>query len=185
MIIENSRYKDYDKITLLAQTARKEFNNDSNEWKQYIDQMIDLKDQEHRDDIDWRVLHIFNEAGSSETIPSFVHEKFKHTIEVLKSMEGVDRALINFVGPNSIIPHHVDSDELPEYAETGIYNIVVGLFIPSEDPEQVALEIDGVVVGNKNDGAVIFDGQVPHSGYNKTNEWRVTLFLFVNKKAFK
>jgi hypothetical protein len=184
MIVENTKYRDHHKIALLAQTARKEFNNNSNEWKQYIDQTIDLKDQENRDDIDWHVLHIFNEAGSSEIIPNFVHDKFKNTIDMLKTMEGVDRALINFVGPNSVIPHHVDSDELPAYAETDIYNIVVGLFIPSEDPEKVALNIDGTVIGNKNDGAVIFDGQVPHSGYNKTDEWRITMFLFVKKEAF-
>lgn len=185
MIVESTRYKDYDKLALLAQTARAEFNNDPEDWKQYIDQMIDLKDQEERDDIDWLVLHIYNEAGSSETVPEFVYKKFAKTRALLKESLGIDRALFNFVGPNSVIPDHVDSDELPPYAETSIYNIVIGVFVPSEDPEKIALKIDGVLVGNKNDEAIVFDGQVPHEGYNRTNEWRVTMFCFVSKGAFK
>jgi hypothetical protein len=185
MIIESTKYKDHHKIGTLADIARGCFNHDADSWFELRDQVIDLKDQEQRDDVNWFVLHVYDQVGTNDHIHEIVKSKFAPVTEYLKNMQGVERALFNFIGPNSTIPDHVDSDDLPPYAETSIYNIVVGVFIPSEDPNLLALQIDGKVTGNKVGESIVFNGQVPHSGWNRTDGWRITMFLFVKKWAFE
>lgn len=180
-ILDKEQYADYKKLENLAQTCRTCLGNDVNNWLKFKEQTIDLTDTEPHKDIDWFVLFLYDETNC-DPIPEFVKEQFAPVIEILKDLKGCYRALFNFVGPNSEIPDHVDSEELEPYAQTDIYNVVLGVF--AKEGSDIGLEVEGVFLPTKVGEASIFDGQVPHRGWNHSDEWRCTLFMFVNKGAF-
>ena len=180
-ILNEETYTDHKKFAELTLACKNSLGNDVNNWLQFKEQTIDLTETEEHKDIDWFVLFLYDE-NNDDPIPDFVKDQFAPVIEILKDMKGVYRALFNFVGPNSNIPDHVDSDELPPYAETGIYNIVLGIF--ADESADIGLEVVDEFAKTYEGRATIFDGQVPHRGWNKSNQWRCTLFMFVDKGAF-
>ena len=182
-ILKKESYVDYKKFNELADACRLSLDNDVNNWLEFQNTTLDLREYEDEVTDEWFVLHVYDK-DSEDPIPDFVHEKFASVIDILKSMKGVNRALFNLLGPNAIIHEHVDSDELPPYADTDIYNVVLGVFRADCKLEDIALEVEGTVLPTVVGEPVIFDGQVPHHGWNRSNEWRMTLFMFVDKGAF-
>jgi|TARA_R110000796_G_scaffold27018_9_gene74701 hypothetical protein len=180
-ILDEKTYVDNHKFKQLAKVCQTCIGQDVNGWLEFKDKTIDLTDTEEHKDIDWFVLFLYDEHND-DPIPNFVLEKFAPVRDMLKNMAGVYRALFNFVGPNSTIPDHVDSDELPPYAETNIYNIVLGVFV--DEDADIGLEVENEFAKTLVGKATIFDGQIPHRGWNRSNEWRCTLFMFVDKEAF-
>lgn len=182
-ILKKEAYVDHNKFNELANACRMCLDNNVNNWIEFKHNSLDLRDYEEEVVDEWHVLHIYDE-NNEDPIPDFVHDKFAPVIDILKNMNGVYRALFNLLGPNAIIHEHVDSDELPPYADTDIYNVVLGVFRADCKLEDIALEVEGIVLPTVVGEPVIFDGQVPHHGWNRSDEWRMTLFMFVDKEAF-
>lgn len=182
-ILKKEEYTDYKKFDALATACRQCLDNNVDNWLKFQKSTLDLREYEEEVNDEWFVLHVYDK-NNEDPIPDFVHQKFAPVVDILKNMAGVNRALFNFLGPQSIIHEHVDSDELPPYAETDIYNVVLGIFRADTELNDIALEVEGVVLPTVVGEPVIFDGQVPHRGWNRSNEWRMTLFMFVDKDAF-
>jgi len=108
-------------------------------------------------------------------------EKFKTVTDVLVNMTGVSKAHIVFIGPNSIVPKHIDNDTVPAYNNSVSFNVYVGVNVPSN----ARITIDGEEVIHTKHKAIIFDAQQPHSAINNTNEWWVSLLIYIDKDKFK
>lgn len=107
---------------------------------------------------------------------------FPQTAALIKAMPKIRNANIIALEPQSQLYPHVDTIELAPYAEIDWLSVYMGLFVPSLDPSKVAVKIGNTVYNHKE--TIIFDTQIPHSAWNWTNEWWVSIRLAVCKSAF-
>lgn len=136
-----------------------------------IDDSPDLTDIHPRDRDD---LHLFV-LKVDETL-------FPETYKLIKTVpEIVDAAIIGFA-PNSQLYTHVDTATLPPYSDVNWVSVFMGMFVPSTDIEEVAVKIDNTIFNHKE--PIIFDAQIPHSAWNKTSGWWISIRLSVLKKYF-
>jgi len=108
---------------------------------------------------------------------------FPRTAALIKAMPKIRNANIIALEPQSQLYPHVDTIELAPYAEIDWLSVYMGLFVPSLDPSKVAVKIGNTVYNHKE--TIIFDTQIPHSAWNWTNEWWVSIRLAVCRSAFK
>jgi len=136
-----------------------------------IDDSPDLTDVHPRDRTD---LHLF-------FIP--VDEKlFPNTAKLIKENSNITSAAILGFAPNSQLYPHVDTVDLLPYAEVDWLSVFMGLYVPSYDTDLVAVKIGDTVHSHQD--IIIFDAQVPHLAWNKTNEWWISIRLSILKSAF-
>ena len=60
-------------------------------------------------------------------------------------------------------------------------SVYMGMFVPSFDPTKVGVKVGDTVYDHKE--TIIFDTQIPHSAWNWTDDWWVSLRLNVKKAA--
>ena len=108
---------------------------------------------------------------------------FPRTAALIKAMPKIRNANIIALEPQSQLYPHVDTIELAPYADIDWLSVYMGLFVPSLDPSKVAVKIGNTVYNHKE--TIIFDTQIPHSAWNWTNEWWVSIRLAVCRSAFK
>lgn len=122
--------------------------------------------------------------GTSENINSYFKEKFKPAIEKIESMPGIVLSVLFFIAPNSIVPTHIHDMDRPAYDNTDYYNIFLGLYVPSTDVEILGAKIDNEIHSHAKGKAFVFDSQVPHSAWNNTNEWWLSILMYIKKDCF-
>lgn len=109
-----------------------------------------------------------------------VDEKlFPRTFEICKTVDGFINASIIAFGPQSQLYPHVDTVDLEPYSEINWLSVYIGIYVPSYDSKKVGLKIDEKVFDHKD--IIVFDTQIPHSAWNWTNEWWVSIRLAVLK----
>jgi len=107
---------------------------------------------------------------------------FPQTAALIKAMPKIRNANIIALEPQSQLYPHVDTIELAPYAEIDWLSVYMGLFVPSLDPSKVAVKVGDIVYDHKD--TIIFDTQIPHSAWNWTDQWWVSIRLAVCKSAF-
>jgi len=137
----------------------------------YVDDSPDLTDVHPRDreDMDLRFIPIDDKL-------------FPHTQELIKDVPGIKDAVIIGIGPQSQLYTHVDTVELEPYAEIDWLSVYMGMFIPSFDEAKVGVKVGEKIYNHKE--TIIFDTQIPHSAWNWTQDWWVSIRLAVSKTAF-
>jgi hypothetical protein len=108
---------------------------------------------------------------------------FPKTTALIKNIPEITTANILGFGPRSQLYTHVDTVELEPYSEIDWKSVFIGMFVPSYDTEKVAVKIGDNVVSHNN--IIIFDTQIPHSAWNRTDHWWISIRLAVLKTAFK
>lgn len=133
-----------------------------------VDDSPDLTDVHPRDrkDIDLRFV----------TIDGIL---FPNTFALIQSQPQIRDAYVIGFAPQTQLYPHVDTIELEPYAEIDWLSVYMGMFVPSTDPTKVAVKV-GDDIYNHSD-IIIFDTQIPHSGWNWTDEWWVSIRLAVYK----
>lgn len=107
---------------------------------------------------------------------------FPQTAALIKAMPKIRNANIIALEPQSQLYPHVDTIELAPYADIDWLSVYMGLFVPSLDPSKVAVKVGDIVYDHKD--TIIFDTQIPHSAWNWTDQWWVSIRLAVCKSAF-
>lgn len=107
---------------------------------------------------------------------------FPQTTELIRSIPKIRNAYVIALGPQSQLYPHVDTIQLEPYADIDWLSVYMGLFVPSLDPSKVAVKVGDIVYDHKN--TIIFDTQIPHSAWNWTDQWWVSIRLAVCKSAF-
>ena len=107
---------------------------------------------------------------------------FPQTSALIKAMPKIRNAYIIALAPQSQLYPHVDTIKLAPYAEIDWLSVYMGIFVPSQNPSKVAVKVGNTVYSHKD--TIIFDTQIPHSAWNWTNDWWVSIRLAVCKSAF-
>lgn len=153
-----------------------------------------------------KAMCVANDWSHKPTSPSFGNWNFslynKHWIvpnppdilmpvnEKIGKIDDCFQAFVNFMRPNSVLPVHADDESeagnMGTLRSAGLkcYQISCGIQVPSDDPELCGLNINGQVVPVKQGEIIAFDGSVPHNGWNKTDQYRVTLIFDMYKTGF-
>lgn len=104
---------------------------------------------------------------------------FPKTSKLIKNYQHIRDAYIIGFAPQTQLYPHVDTIELEPYAEIDWLSVYMGMFVPSTDPAKVAVKVGNDIYDHKD--IIIFDTQIPHSGWNWTNDWWVSIRLAVYK----
>lgn len=104
---------------------------------------------------------------------------FPKTKQLIEGVPEIRDAMIIGFGPQSQLYPHVDTTELEPYAEIDWVSVYIGMFVPSYDANEVAVKIEDEVHSHKE--IITFDTQIPHSAWNWTDEWWVSIRLAVSK----
>jgi hypothetical protein len=106
---------------------------------------------------------------------------FPNTQKLVNCVPGIKDAVIIGFGPQSQLHPHVDTVELEPYAEIDWLSVYIGMFVPSYNADNVAVKIGDTVHTHNN--VIIFDTQIPHSAWNWTDSWWISIRLSVLKNA--
>ena len=136
-----------------------------------VDDSPDLTDIHPRDrkDIDLHFISVDDDL-------------FPETKKLIASVPEINDAVIIGFGPQSQLHPHVDTVELEPYAEINWVSVYIGMFVPSYDANKVAVKIEDKVHSHRD--IIIFDTQIPHSAWNWTDEWWISIRLSVLKSSF-
>lgn len=107
---------------------------------------------------------------------------FPKTTALIKNIPEITTATILGFGPHSQLYTHVDT-ELEPYSEIDWKSVFIGMFVPSYNIEKVAVKIGDDIFSHKD--IIIFDTQIPHSAWNQTDQWWISIRLAVLNTAFK
>lgn len=127
-----------------------------------------------RKDVKLYYLPIYDHASG------YIEQKFKLVTDVLVNMTGVSRANVVFIGPRSIVPKHIDDDKTPAYTNSVSFNVYTGVNVPNG----ATIIINDELVVHEKHKAIIFDAQQPHSAYNDSDEWWISLLIYIDKDKF-
>lgn len=108
---------------------------------------------------------------------------FPNTQELIKNIPGIKDAVIIGIGPQSQLYTHVDTVELEPYAEIDWLSVYMPMFVPSIDSSKVGVKVGDIIYNHKE--TITFDTQIPHSAWNWTDDWWVSIRLAVSKTAFQ
>jgi hypothetical protein len=184
MIYDINCYIDHAKLPNLVVTAKNCFNNDKNDWLSIKDLMPNLKDDPELDGvkhIDWHYVNAYPLHESN--MHPVVADKLQPIITYATSMIGVERVVLIFNGPNTIIPEHDDLEDADDNGDIQLYRIVMGIFVPSYDSNLLSITTDDIVVPDIN--MFLHDARKLHSGINNTQDWWIQLILCINKQYVK
>ena len=126
-----------------------------------------------------RMLDVFQ--GNVE--PRLI-DTFPRTLEFSKKLNGITKIELIAIGPNSIIPLHLDDMSRPKFDTSNFYVMFIGIHVPSNEPNIVGIQIDKEIYNHTHGKAIVFDTQIPHSAWNNTDEWWLSLRLSVLKEFF-
>lgn len=104
---------------------------------------------------------------------------FPKTRKLIDSVPGIKDSMIVGFGPQSQLYPHVDTVELEPYTDIDWVSVYIGVFVPSYDANKIAVKIEDEVQAHND--VIIFDTQIPHSAWNWTDEWWISIRLAVSK----
>jgi hypothetical protein len=193
MWLDPKKYKGFDKIQDIIDITRKvvsEINLES-EYKKFLDIGNYYPETHSKDEqVDWYGIILYNIHTNTENRLEKIEVKnelshlvprFSEITEKIKLLPGISEASINFYAPHSTIPQHVDNQWFLHHNILDGYrrclSLIVGIDMPSTD-----LELCSLTVGNETKSWASgeffgFDGLVLHSGFNKTDKFRVTMLI--------
>jgi len=149
------------------------------------DDSIDLTDihPRDRDNVDLhagRMLDVFQGNVDQRLI-----DAFPKTLEFSKELNGIIKIELIAIGPNSIIPLHLDDMTRPPFdPNNNFYIMFIGIHVPNDDASIVGLQIDKEIYNHTYGKAIVFDTQIPHSAWNNSDKWWLSLRLSVLKEFF-
>jgi hypothetical protein len=137
-----------------------------------IDDSPDLTDVHPRDRNDMNLNFI-----------SLDNDLFSKTRALVNGLPEIRDAYIIALGPQSQLHLHVDTIDLEPYADVDWLSVYMGMFVPSYDASKVAVKVGDTIYDHKE--TIVFDTQIPHSAWNWTDDWWVSIRLAVYKSMFE
>ena len=129
-------------------------------------------------ELGWNSIILYDTTGKN-TVLDKVSIAGSEIIEYAKKIDNLDRITLNFLKPLSLMPIHVDGNDLDEYDTSGPhYNIILPVNTAGRSI------IGDKVILNEKGKSIVFDCQIPHGAMNDSLETRITIFLLVNKENF-
>jgi hypothetical protein len=133
-------------------------------------------------DIDWFGYPLVTAEKFDESYIKYWPE----TAKFIKTIPGTINCCINCIGPNSTIPMHIDYAISKEViGDKEAIGVIIGISMPSNDPNIVGFDVGGVVRGWNTGDLVGINGYLEHGGWNRSNDWRITLLIDLDKKYWE
>lgn len=176
-----TQYKNYENLLDLKNVVIREYNSIKQKLNFQNTGMPvgELYDVSTSRDVNWFGYPIVTAEIFDETFAKF----WPLTTEIIKTLPGTINCCINFVGPNSNIPSHMDHAISKEViGDKEAIGVIIGIEMPSSDKEIVGFEVDGEIRGWSTGELVAINGYLNHSGWNRSNDWRITLLIDLDKK---
>jgi hypothetical protein len=112
-------------------------------------------------------------------------DQFPQTLEFSKAFDGIIKIELIAIGPNSIIPLHLDDMSRPQFdTNNNWYSVFVGIHVPSDDSNIIGVQIDKEIYNHTYGKAIVFDTQIPHCAWNNSDKWWLSVRLSVLKEFF-
>ncbi len=183
--VDQSLYSNPDMIDGVVELFKKEMGS-FDEVKSYSVNVLDFDDSRDLTDIPPRERNNISVHTFSlfESIEEKILSKFPLTVDYIKLMPGVIDARMIAIGPNSILPLHLDDMGRPSYDLNDWYSVFIGIQVPSENSDLLGVQIETDICKHKSGLAIIFDTQIPHHAWNNTSEWWISLRLSILKNQF-
>jgi hypothetical protein len=107
---------------------------------------------------------------------------FSKTTEIAKNLPGLVRMHINIVGPNSVVPDHVDTEmnlDSEQHSDTPVYHLLLNVEVGQDGDVFIINENERVDI---NEGDVTFmPVDVIHSGVNSSTSYWIILAIVLAK----
>lgn len=126
-------------------------------------------------------LNVIFLMDREQTVPQENQIRFQNTIKFASNVPGLIAATCIVIGPKSIVPTHLDDMERPMYDMNTWYSVLIGVDVPSDQPDLLAMSIDDAIYTHAQGTAIIFDTQIPHSAWNHTDRYWISLRLRMEK----
>lgn len=134
-----------------------------------VDDHPDLTDVHPRDRNDLNMFFL-----------NITEELFPETFKIIKKDKQIRDGLLIAFAPHSQIYTHVDEPNIEPYGEIDWYSVFIGIEIPSFDKNKVAVKVGDTVFDHSD--YIIFDPQIPHSAWNRTDDWWISVRLAIKKE---
>lgn len=132
-----------------------------------------------RTDVYWFGFPIIEVDNINERYAKF----WPKTSAFVKDIPGVINTVINFVGPKSVVPRHSDTDiEKEIIGDREAIGVIIGINMPSTDPDIVGFEVNKEIKSWGSGEIVAINGYKRHSGWNESDQWRVSMLIDLDKK---
>ncbi len=113
-------------------------------------------------------------------------KKFQKSLNYAKTLSGVVKIELIAIGPNSVVPTHLDDMSRPQFDNNNDwYSVFIGVVVPSIDLRMIGVQVGNEIYNHMCGKAIVFDTQIPHSAYNNTDQWWLSLRLSILKEKFR
>jgi hypothetical protein len=132
------------------------------------------------DDVNWFCAKIWD--INEKRVDPTTKQIFSKTAEIAKNLPGLVRMHINIVGPNSVVPDHVDTEmnlDSEQHSDTPVYHLLLNVEVGQDGDVFIINENERV---NINEGDVTFmPVDVIHSGVNSSTSYWIILAIVLAK----
>lgn len=132
------------------------------------------------DDVKWFCAKIWDRKEYRADPVS--KETFKNTINLVKQIPGVMRLHINIVGPNSVVPEHIDTEmylDSDQHDQTPVYHLLLNTVVGNDGEIFVVNENEKRIISQ--DDVIMMPVDVPHSGGNHSSTHWIILGIIIEK----
>lgn len=134
------------------------------------------------DDVNWFCAKIWDMV--EKRVDPTSKKIFKKTIDLATQITGIVRLHINIIGPNSIVPDHVDTEmnlDSEQHQDTPVYHLLCNTVVGIDG--NVCIINEGKRVDIKQDDVILMPVDVIHNGINQTSEYWVVLGIILKKSS--
>lgn len=163
-MIDSSTYKDIDRLLDLISKI-KSFVNET-DLSEYTVNIIDPKITDRSGIVLWNV-------HTNHDIDNNLKNLASDVTDIVKTFTGLQRIIVNFLGPMSCMPMHIDHEE-----PNNDYNMVIPL------TNNGWFLLDDKVIKSTSDKIIIFDGTTLYGVMNDTTEKRISVYFSIDKERF-
>lgn len=148
-----------------------------------IDAVIDLLAERGYDYIKnlKNITYVSDDGANIQSVDIFsrnvpINEDFIPESKILSKISNLTRAIYVVIGPNSIVPEHVDDDSKDHI------RITSGVLTDSNSINDICFFIEDMEIGLFKNISVGFEaGYKIHKGYNRTNKPWIVLVLMIDR----
>ena len=143
---------------------------------------LDGNELRNMDDVHVWYLQLLHQGGETHPV---LAARFKNSIPAIAKIPDIWWAFLVLVSPGSRIPKHIDDEKRAAYDPSQSRNVLLSVRTPSEDPNYLHLKVGDAIINQRTGHVIIFDANIPHSGYNKTPGWWVSLVMVADKTSWE
>jgi hypothetical protein len=134
------------------------------------------------DDVNWFCAKIWDKV--EKRIDTTSKNIFKKTTKLATQIPGIVRLHINIIGPNSIVPDHVDTEmnlDSEQHQDTPVYHLLCNPVVGNDGEVFIINEDERLDI--KQSDLVLMPVDVIHNAENRSSSYWIALGIIIEKSA--